>query len=136
MRHICRSRALGAIAAVAATLASPVLANEAPWLADGTHASSAFARRFSHERSARPHDTALSGFARDGLPTRIPGLGTYAGSIGAVRDRGNGNYFAIDAGLGSIGGTIDRGKARIIRVTPEAAKAACRDENGVCVIRP
>jgi hypothetical protein len=142
MRQICRSRALvsiDAITALAATVAafgSPAIASEAPWLANGAHAPSAFIRRFSHERMAKTHGAALSGFARDGLPTRIRELGTYAGSIGAVRDRGNGNYFAIDAALGSIGGQNDHGNANFIRVKPDSAEAACREENGVCVIRP
>lgn len=105
-------------------------AGEAPWRSDA-----AFEHHKASMQMADARGSTLSGFAVDGLPTRIPGLGTYVGGFGAVRDRGNGNYFAIDGDLARTA-TIDTRAAKIIQVTPEAARAACSIEHGVCVIRP
>lgn len=92
---------------------------------------------FFDEAGRFPHREALlAGISVNGLPTHIPGLGTYVGAISAVRDRGNGNYFALEDGLGMADLSIDRGAAKIIHVTPETAAANCRYEYGVCIIRP
>ncbi|MBB4065231.1 hypothetical protein [Gellertiella hungarica] len=69
-----------------------------------------------------------------GLPTIVPGLGTFAGSITALRVRGVGTYFYVE-GLGSSRTPMQpTPKAKIINV--KAAKDPCSYENGVCVIRP
>lgn len=141
MRIVCY-RNLGTVvgaAVVTAALVLPVssaIATEVRWFQGGSQQPPDNTRRFPHHRAAEHHGDVLFGFSLDGLPTRIPGVGTYVGAIGAVRDRGNGNYFAIQGGLDVIDAPVARGAAKIIHVTPEAAKAACREENDVCVIRP
>ena len=73
-----------------------------------------------------------------GLPSRVRGLGTYAGGISAVRFRGEGVYFSADGG----GAYLPRVKRplragpRIIHVDRDGADARCSYEAGVCVIRP
>lgn len=69
-----------------------------------------------------------------GVPSIIPGLGTFAGSVSALRIRGHGTYFYAE-GLGD-------GEAPVLRPAPmakvvDATKGpACSYEGGVCVIRP
>lgn len=69
-----------------------------------------------------------------GVPSVIPGLGTFAGSVSALRIRGHGTYFYAE-GLGAE-------QAPAVRVAPmakvvDATKGpACSYEGGVCVIRP
>lgn len=69
-----------------------------------------------------------------GLPTIVPGLGTFAGSISALRVRGVGTYFFIEGFGKSKDRMIPAPKAKIISV--ETTKDPCAYENGVCVIRP
>lgn len=89
-----------------------------------------------HEgRHRHRHGGGQPVYGGDGLPSIIPGLGTYAGSISALRVRGNGIYFHID----DMGGDVESPMvpapvARIIRVGEH--KNPCSYESGVCVIRP
>ena len=77
------------------------------------------------------------GYEAYGLPTALPGAGTYAGGIEAVADVGNGNYFAID---GSVDLEAQRPAARpmakIIEVKPDGNYAGCEMQKGICIIRP
>lgn len=70
-----------------------------------------------------------------GLPSVVPGIGTFAGSISAVRVRGSGVYFAIEASRSDVV-TYRPPAARIIEVDAEMDDSACSYEAGVCVIRP
>lgn len=83
--------------------------------------------------TGHPHLQAVVGGA--GLPSVVPGIGTFAGSISAVRVRGSGMYFAIE---GSRSGVIPYRPpvARIIGIDAEMDDSACSYEAGVCVIRP
>ena len=54
-----------------------------------------------------------------GLPTSLPGVGTYVGGIEAVADYGNGNYFAVDGSLNlAAPGRAVRPMAKVIEVKP------------------
>ncbi|PPJ45300.1 hypothetical protein C0075_05930 [Rhizobium sp. KAs_5_22] len=81
----------------------------------------------------RQHQDAVVGGA--GLPSVVPGIGTFAGSISAVRVRGSGIYFAIE---GSRSDVIKYRPpaAKIIEIDAEMDDSACSYEAGVCVIRP
>lgn len=70
----------------------------------------------------------------NGLPSVVPGVGTYAGDISAVRQRGNGIYFSIRGR--TPGSAIEVNRTRVITVTPDTRNDACNWENGVCVVRP
>lgn len=70
-----------------------------------------------------------------GLPSVIPDIGTFAGSISAVRVRGAGIYFAIEGSRSDVV-TYRPPVARIIEVDAEMDDSACSYEAGVCVIRP
>lgn len=78
----------------------------------------------------------------DGLPSVIPGVGTFSGGISAVRIKGNGIFFAGEGGLLSVP-EADRlnPTAKIISVDEDVAsnafepRQACAYEAGVCVIR-
>lgn len=96
------------------------------------------AEDFGSRHNFGHHQTAVGS---NGLPSIIPRLGTYSGAVSALRVRGNGNYFAIDNGLGHVG--QDRParvalapKARIIHVDAQNIGSACAYEKGVCIIRP
>ncbi len=69
-----------------------------------------------------------------GVPTIIPGLGTYAGTVTALRVRGVGTYFYVEGFGGKQREMIPAPKAKIITV--KTSKDPCSYENGVCVIRP
>lgn len=76
----------------------------------------------------------------NGLPSYIPGIGTYAGSISGVRFKGNGIYFSkqvqrIYSPVSSEPQTLAP-KAKIIHVNAKTIGAECSYEAGVCVIRP
>lgn len=89
-------------------------------------------RRHHHEHGQRDK----SFYGGDGLPTYIRGVGTYAGGMSGVRDRGNGIYFAIE-GQGLRQRDIDNSsKPRLIHVNRSTLDSACSREAGVCVIRP
>ncbi len=82
----------------------------------------------------RPPQTNPGASAGSGLPSVIPGIGTYAGSISALRVPGAGIYFMIERSGYKQARPHLAPKARIIKV--EAHDSACRYEAGVCVIRP
>ena len=79
----------------------------------------------------------VRGYEGYGLPTALPGVGTYVGGISAVASPGNGNYFTID-------GSIDLAaparalppSAKIIDVGQRAENEGCDMQHGVCIIRP
>jgi hypothetical protein len=76
----------------------------------------------------------------NGLPSIIQGVGTFAGSLSAMRVRGNGTYVYAD-GLRPSFATHDIApKAKIITVGEDfkgalSAHDGCSYESGVCVIR-
>ncbi|GEO85735.1 MULTISPECIES: hypothetical protein [Alphaproteobacteria] len=70
-----------------------------------------------------------------GLPSVVPGIGTFAGSISAVRVRGTGIYFAIEGSRRKMI-TYRPPVAKIIEVGADMENSACSFEAGVCVIRP
>ncbi len=72
----------------------------------------------------------------NGLLSVLPGIGTYVGSISAVRIKGNGVFVAVDRGAKPSVIAYRAPKARIIEVSSENLDEACRFEAGVCVIRP
>ncbi|MBT9370704.1 hypothetical protein [Rhizobium sp. CSW-27] len=73
-----------------------------------------------------------------GLPSVIGGLGTFAGSVSAVRVRGNGLYVASDLQV-MPAAAPPAPRARIITVAEGAdaflPRQPCAYEAGVCVIR-
>lgn len=72
------------------------------------------------------------------LPTRIAGLGTFAGGFSAVRDKGNGIYFHIEGrnDMRPVARVALPPAAKIIAVSPGEDAGGCEWEAGVCVIRP
>jgi hypothetical protein len=97
-------------------------------------------RNIRHRRPSQPPVEVNGGV---GLPSYIPGIGTYAGGLSATRFRGNGNYFYWQGDSGyvlvptpeRVVGKPKQG-AKIIDVEKVLAERDCEDENGVCVIRP
>lgn len=91
--------------------------------------------RLHHERGQhrQNHGDAVIGGA--GLPSVVPGIGTFAGSISAVRVRGSGIYFAVEGSKSDVVGYRPP-PAKIIEIGAEMEDAACAYEAGVCVIRP
>lgn len=86
-----------------------------------------------HHKGFAHHDRAVVG--GDGLPSVVPGLGTFAGSIAAVRVNNNGIYFTSSVAARKVA-PYQAPKARIIEVSQENPGSACSFEAGVCVIRP
>jgi len=72
----------------------------------------------------------------NGLPSVIPGIGTFAGSISGLRIKGNGVFFAIDRNTKPKVVAYRAPKAKIIEISAENPEEACSFEAGVCVIRP
>lgn len=72
----------------------------------------------------------------NGLPSVIPGIGTFAGSISGLRIKGNGVFFAIDRATEPKVLAYRAPKAKIIEISAENPDDACSFEAGVCVIRP
>jgi hypothetical protein len=85
-------------------------------------------------RNHRHHDRDVPSFSGDGLPSVIPGLGTFVGGISAVRIRGVGNYFYIEPNVAS--GIVQQQLRPKAKVVETGKNAGCSMENGVCVIRP
>lgn len=81
----------------------------------------------------RQSETVIGG---NGLPSVIPGIGTFTGSISALRIKGNGVFIAIDRRSGPTSHRYQAPKARIIEISAENPEEACSFEAGVCVIRP
>lgn len=90
------------------------------------------ARHHDGRNHREPIDASVT--AASGLPTVIPGIGTYAGAISGVNIRGVGNYFFVDRGPRVVLAPVLAPKARIIVV--DGNDNACSYEAGVCVIRP
>jgi hypothetical protein len=102
-------------------------------------------RHESHRKDFhRPHSVHKPDRHRDrdqvggnGLPSVVSGLGTFAGSLSALRVRENGLYFAsaVD-GKDRARETHLAPRARIMSVgAQENAGNGCAYEAGVCVIR-
>ncbi len=78
----------------------------------------------------------------DGLPSVVPGVGTFSGGISAMRIKGNGIFFAGERGLLNVPETSALAPtAKIISIDGDVAsngfqpREACAYEAGVCVIR-
>lgn len=90
--------------------------------------------RSHHSQSHHNRPQAVIG--GNGLPSVVPGVGTFAGNIAAVRIKGNGIYFYRDGAARPTVVSYKAPKARIIEISADAPDAACSFEAGVCVIRP
>jgi hypothetical protein len=82
------------------------------------------------------HNRSQGVIGGNGLPSVVPGVGTFAGSIAAVRIKGSGIYFYRDGAARPTVVSYKAPKARIIEISEDAPDAACSFEAGVCVIRP
>ncbi|MCM2475299.1 hypothetical protein HGO38_17605 [Rhizobium sp. CG5] len=111
------------IAVLACTVSLPALAAD---------------HRSDYRKHPHRHDgyRTNAGITGSGLPSVLPGIGTYAGSVSAVSFRGVGTYFAIDHSGRRTRSVVLAPKALIIEVDAEKSDAACSYEAGVCVIRP
>lgn len=136
------TRMLLAAATIAFVLPAPVIAGD--WRPRHHHAERhhqaagehRWARNFRVERHHRDGMGRQQIVGGDGLPSILPGIGTYVGAVSAVSVRGNGIYFAVD-NAALLGPTVILApKAKIIDVDFEGDSPACSFEAGVCVIRP
>jgi hypothetical protein len=91
-------------------------------------------RHDRHHGSNSGHNQAIIG--SKGLPSVIPGIGTFAGSISGLRIKGNGVFIAIDRAPIAEVVAYRAPKAKIIEISEENPDEACSFEAGVCVIRP
>ena len=82
------------------------------------------------------HDRGEAVIGSNGLPSVIPGIGTFVGSISGIRIKGNGVFFAIDRKARPQVTAYRAPKAKIIEISDENPEEACAFEAGVCVIRP
>lgn len=82
------------------------------------------------------HGRSEAVIGSNGLPSVIPGIGTFAGSISGVRIKGNGVFLAIDRNARPKVVSYRAPKAKIIEISAENPEEACAFEAGVCVIRP
>lgn len=96
------------------------------WQRDRAHAEAA---RPDRQRRQAP---VYSGH-RSGLPSILPGIGTYSGGVSALRVKGHGIYFSVDPLART---PVRPSLAPVARIVPVAGAAACSMEAGVCVIRP
>ncbi len=92
-------------------------------------------RHRERERRERPV------YGGNGLPSVLPGIGTYTGGLSAVRVPGSGVYIQVDHDRGARarpGNPIvdDSGETKVIHVSPSNSRRACSYEAGVCVVRP
>lgn len=85
---------------------------------------------------AHHHGRGQAIIGGNGLPSVIPGIGTFAGSISGLRIKGNGVFFAIDRDARPQVATYRAPKAKIIEISEENHEESCSFEAGVCVIRP
>lgn len=120
------SRRLGFMMAMMAVLLVSTTSHAGEWGMDGG-SHDGWNRRHHHN----PPPSYGGGY---GLPTIIPGLGTFAGTISALRVRGVGTYFYVEGFGGKKQEMIPAPKAKIISV--ESDRDPCSYESGVCVIRP
>jgi hypothetical protein len=72
----------------------------------------------------------------NGLPSVVPGIGTFVGSISALRIKGNGVFLAIERNPQPHVIAYRAPKAKIIEISAENPEESCAFEAGVCVIRP
>ncbi len=93
-------------------------------------------RFYNSSRHLPPRHDGGAVIGGNGLPSVIPGLGTFAGSLSAVRVKGTGIYMAIENWPVDRSRTYQPPKAKIIEINAETSDAACAYEAGVCVIRP
>ncbi|THV22390.1 hypothetical protein [Peteryoungia ipomoeae] len=92
-------------------------------------------RDHRHHRQGGHHkEQSVIGSA--GLPSVVPGIGTFVGSISAVRIKGNGVFVAVNRTPRSLVVDYRPPKARIIEVSAENTDEACHFQAGVCIIRP
>lgn len=84
----------------------------------------------------RHHGRGEAVIGSNGLPSVIPGIGTFAGSISGLRIKGSGVFFAIDRNTQPKVVAYRAPKAKIIEISAENPEQACSFEAGVCVIRP
>lgn len=119
-------RRLGLLSAMTVALLVSTAAQAGEWGIDG-------ASRDGWNRHHR-HNPPPSYGGGYGLPTIVPGLGTFAGTISALRVRGVGTYFYVEGFGGNRRDMIPAPKAKIISV--ETERDPCSYESGVCVIRP
>lgn len=93
-------------------------------------------RTYRPARHASSYHDGGAVIGGNGLPSVVPGLGTFAGSLTAVRVKGTGIYMAIEKWPVNSGTAYRPPKAKIIEIDAETGDAACSFEAGVCVIRP
>ncbi|MDI6836058.1 MAG: hypothetical protein QMD99_10135 [Rhizobiaceae bacterium] len=92
----------------------------------------------AHDRY-QPNPGVVAG---SGLPSVLPGIGTYAGDVSALRIHGNGIYFMVGHSTYRPVPLRLAPKALIIDVNAKVTadnkslESACRYEAGVCVIKP
>lgn len=107
----------------------------------GSHFERHRVERVHADRHDRNRDYSSNFSGHSDLPSSIRGIGTYAGGISALRVRGNGIYFHVDAGRREVSPVILAPKAKIIEVNQTVDNSAfaprfgCLTEMGVCVIR-
>ena len=111
-----------ALASVVAVLLAPTLASAGDRTMDRPKPN-----HNHHERSI---------IGSDGLPSVVPGVGTFVGNLSAVRIKGNGIFIAIDRRTTHRSVAAPAPKAQIIEISAENEDGACSFEAGVCVIRP
>lgn len=89
------------------------------------------------DRHRQPHHHhEQSVFGGDGLPSVVPGVGTFVGNLSAVRIKGNGVFIALDRQMRTNRAPASAPKVQIIEISAENQDSACSFEAGVCVIRP
>lgn len=76
-------------------------------------------------------------YGGNGAPSHIRYVGTYAGSVYAMRARRNGTYVSADGAIHNTARTTGNWTSpAIIRINARTMDEACSYEAGVCVIRP
>lgn len=110
------------LASVISILLVPTFASAGDWMMD------------RHRQPHHHHEQSVIG--GNGLPSVVPGVGTFAGDLSAERIKGNGIFIHREGR--SNGAALDyrAPKARIIEISAENPDGACAFEAGVCVIRP
>jgi hypothetical protein len=96
--------------------------------------ASAGDRKKDRPRQHHHHERGIIG--SDGLPSVVPGVGTFVGNLSAVRIKGNGIFIAVDRRATHRNVVVPSPKAQIIEISAENEDGACSFEAGVCVIRP
>lgn len=86
----------------------------------------------------RHHHYEDEGYGGYGLPSYVPGLGTFAGGISAGHVRGTGTYIYIAPGVlpaPKVTAPVQAPKAKVLDIAEPGNNDACSMEKGVCVIR-